>query len=101
VSINLGAKVSKAAQELGDLGWMLSFVSSFFVYLALCTVWPTRNQKLIREMGLRFEEMSYKEIVAADGTVITEEQEGYPDPRRSQGNEKNVGTIVGDASKLP
>lgn len=31
-------------------------------------------------MGLGWEEMSEKEIVAADGTVITTDYEGYPDP---------------------
>lgn len=50
------------------------------VQYLLCLVWPTRNQKKIREMGLGWEEMSEKEIVAADGTVITTGYEGYPDP---------------------
>lgn len=39
-------------------------------------VWPTKNQRLIKQMGLRFEEMSYKEVVAADGTVIPDSIEG-------------------------
>ena len=33
----------------------------------ICLVWPTQNQKIIREMGLKWEEMGDKEIVAADG----------------------------------
>ena len=33
----------------------------------LCLVWPTQNQRIIREMGLKWEEMGDKEIVAADG----------------------------------
>lgn len=90
----LGPKVSLSAQRLGELGWMLSFFSSFVVYYVLCRVWPTQNQKVIKETGLGWEEMSYKDIVTSDGTVITDEQEGYPDPAFvRKGNEK-VETIV-------
>ena len=61
-------------------------------------MFPTQNQRLIREMGLGFEEMSYKEIVTADGTVITDEQEGYPDMTLTRsGNEKVAGASVGKA----
>lgn len=69
----LGPKVSIQAAELGDLGWILSFTCSFVVYVALCTVWPTKNQKLIKEMGLRWEEASEEAIIAEDGTEIVEE----------------------------
>ena len=49
-------------------------------------------------MGLAFEEMSFKEIVAADGTVIADEQEGYPDMAlTASGNEKTAGELVGKA----
>lgn len=90
----LGPKVSLSAQRLGELGWMLSFFSSFVVYYVLCRVWPTQNQKVIKEAELGWEEMSYKDIVTSDGTVITDEQEGYPDPAFvRKGNEK-VETIV-------
>ncbi|KAK4983220.1 hypothetical protein LTR66_008915 [Elasticomyces elasticus] len=75
----LGARVSPTAQDLGHLGWMLSFVTTFVVYYVLCLVWPTQNQTLVKEMKLGWEEMSYKTIVAADGTVIGEEEEGHPD----------------------
>jgi len=70
----LGATVSASAQRLGlvfdiskhsitdicasDLGWMMSFVVSFVVYYAICLVWPTGNQRKIREMGLQWEEMA-------------------------------------------
>lgn len=74
----LGPSVSEAAQHLGELGWLLSFFTSFVVYYLLCLVWPTRNQKLIREMNLGWEEASTQEIVAEDGTVITEQLEGKP-----------------------
>ena len=69
----LGAHVSTGATDLGRLGWLLSFSVSFVVYYAICKVWPTRNQKLIREMGLRWEEQQGDTIVAADGTQIVEE----------------------------
>ena len=69
----LGASVSTGATDLGRLGWLLSFTVSFVVYLAICSVWPTKNQKLIKEMGLTWEEQSGDEILAEDGTVIVEE----------------------------
>lgn len=94
----LGPHVSPAAQKLGQLGWMLSFVSSFVVYYLLCLMWPTQNQRLVKEMGLGWEEVSYGEIVAADGTVIRDEQEGYPDPRlEGLGDEKRGSAVIGRA----
>ena len=72
----LGPSVSVPAQRLGHLGWLLSFVTSFVVYYALCLVWPTRNQKIVKELGLGFEEMSYRDVVAADGTVVPDSIEG-------------------------
>ena len=46
---------------------------SFFVYLAICSIWPTKNQILIKEMGLTWEAQSGNEIIAEDGTIIIEE----------------------------
>lgn len=66
----LGPHVSTAATDLGRLGWLLSFVVSFVVYFAICKVWPTPNQKLIKEMGLKWEKMSEEPILAEDGTEI-------------------------------
>lgn len=57
---------------MGDLGWLLSFVVSFVVYISLCMVWPTHNQKMIKEMGYGFEYAVGDEFVAPDGTVIVE-----------------------------
>ncbi|ROV99851.1 hypothetical protein VSDG_03116 [Cytospora chrysosperma] len=68
----LGPKVSASATHMGDLGWLLSFVVSFVVYIALCMVWPTHNQKMIKEMGYGFEYAVGDEFVAPDGTVIVE-----------------------------
>jgi nucleobase:cation symporter-1, NCS1 family len=93
----LGPTVSPAAQNLGHLGWLLSFVASFVVYYLICLVWPTRNQRLIKEMGLGWEEMGNREIIAADGTVITDEQEGYPDTNIGvYGTEKLADTYSGE-----
>lgn len=69
----LGATVSTRATDLGRLGWLLSFTVSFVVYYVLCKVWPTKNQKLIKEMGLRWEKQKGDAVVAADGTRIVEE----------------------------
>ena len=76
------------------MGWLLSFTTSFVVYYVLCLVWPTKNQRLVREMGLKWEEMGDREIVAADGTVIPAENEGYPDLGISPVDEKGVASYV-------
>ncbi|KAI9692296.1 MAG: hypothetical protein M1822_006527 [Bathelium mastoideum] len=67
---SLGANVSASATDLGHLGWMLSFTTSFFVYWALCIVWPTQNQKIIKEMELGWEQMEGETLYAEDGTLI-------------------------------
>lgn len=72
----LGASVTAPATHLGQLGWMISFITTFTVYCVLCLVWPTRNQKLIKEMGLKWEEAEGDEITAADGTAIVERGSG-------------------------
>ncbi|KAH8821310.1 uracil permease-like protein [Xylogone sp. PMI_703] len=54
----LGAHVSESATELGRLGWLLSFTISFVVYYILCLIWPTQNQKLVREKALGWEEQA-------------------------------------------
>lgn len=87
----LGPHVSPAAQKLGQLGWLLSFFTSFVVYYVVCKIWPTKNQKLIREMGLGWEEISYREIVAEDGTMITDDKMEHSDySSHSPVNEKTV-----------
>ncbi|KAF2230964.1 allantoin [Viridothelium virens] len=69
---SLGANVSSAATDLGHLGWMLSFTVSFVIYWVLCKIWPTQNQKIIREMELGWEQMGGEELYAEDGTLIRE-----------------------------
>jgi NCS1 family nucleobase:cation symporter-1 len=93
----LGAHVGVSANNLGHLGWLISFVASFVVYYVLCLVWPTQNQKLVKEMGLGWEEMSRRDIIAVDGTIITAEQEGYPDPAIESEEEKWDGRVVGQS----
>ncbi|KAF2719394.1 uracil permease-like protein [Polychaeton citri CBS 116435] len=66
----LGPHVSVPAQRLGHLGWLLSFFVSFFVYWAICLVWPTKNQKMVKEAGLGWEEMSERDSLTLDGAVI-------------------------------
>lgn len=47
-------------------------------------------------MGLGWEEMSSKEIVGVDGTVITDDQEGYPDESMFRpSSEKSAGAVIG------
>ena len=69
---SLGASVSATATDLGHLGWMLSFAVSFVVYWILCTIRPTQNQTIIKEMELGWEQMEGEEIRAEDGTLIRE-----------------------------
>lgn len=52
----LRAKVSRAAINIGHLGWLLSFIISFFIYYIICCLWPTRNQRIVKEMGLGWEQ---------------------------------------------
>lgn len=69
----LGASVSQGATNVGRLGWLLSFFVSFIVYYLICLVWPTHNQSIIKEMGLKWEQESSDFVVAADGTEIVQE----------------------------
>ncbi|KAH9219905.1 allantoin [Leptodontidium sp. 2 PMI_412] len=49
----LGASASSGAMDIGRLGWLLSFFVSFVVYYIICLVWPTHNQRIVKEMGLK------------------------------------------------
>ncbi|KAM3151091.1 hypothetical protein ABEW05_008568 [Botrytis cinerea] len=71
----LGASVSESATNLGRLGWLLSFSVSFVVYFALCKIWPTQNQKLIKEMGLGWESQYGDIVIAEDGTQIANNED--------------------------
>jgi NCS1 family nucleobase:cation symporter-1 len=93
----LGAKVSTGATDLGRLGWLLSFTVSFVVYWLLCLVWPTANQKLIKELGLGWEESCGDVIMAADGTIIVEE--GKVVRARSETSGDDVGMVGGEDFK--
>ena len=50
--------MSETATHIDELGWLLSFFVAGVVYWGVCRVWPTRNQRLVKEMGLGWEEMS-------------------------------------------
>ncbi|TEY44942.1 hypothetical protein BOTCAL_0340g00090 [Botryotinia calthae] len=71
----LGASVSESATNLGRLGWLLSFSVSFVVYFALCKIWPTQNQKLIKDMGLGWESQYGDIVIAEDGTQIASNED--------------------------
>jgi NCS1 family nucleobase:cation symporter-1 len=93
----LGPSVSSSAANLGHLGWLLSFVSSFVVYYLVCLVFPTQNQRRVKELGLGWEEMAGRKLLAEDGTVISEGMEGHRDHR--MGDEK-IGVEVGEGQDL-
>lgn len=62
---SLGAKgVNAGGQELFDLGWLLSFFVSFILYYAICRVWPTKNQIMIRQEGLGWEQNAKMQMLA-------------------------------------
>jgi len=88
----LGASVSMSATNLGRLGWLLSFSVSFVLYFAICKVWPTKNQKIIKEMGLSWESQYGDFIVAEDGTQIVEQ--GRIVRAISDGSDGEPGTVV-------
>jgi len=73
---SLGVKVSIEAERLGQLGWLLSFFTTFLVYYGLCLVWPTAVQKIIKEKDLRFEEMAEHDAAILDGAHTSEEASG-------------------------
>jgi NCS1 family nucleobase:cation symporter-1 len=58
---------------MGHLGWLLSFWTSFVVYFILCKVWPTGNQRLIKEMEIGWEWMAGEELRGEDGTAARKE----------------------------
>jgi NCS1 family nucleobase:cation symporter-1 len=66
---SLGAHVSMTATNLGHLGWCLSFVVSIVVYIAICRVWPTQNQKAMNKLNLRFEELTAEEFIYTGDAV--------------------------------
>lgn len=83
----LGPHVSSAAEDLGHLGWMLSFAVSFVVYYAICLVWPTKSQRLVKEMGLGWEQMAREDYIMGLGQedyvtegVAVEDGSGKPMP---------------------
>lgn len=59
---SLGANVSSTATNLGHIGWCLSFVVSIVVYIAICRVWPTQNQRAMKGMNLGFEQMAMEGV---------------------------------------
>lgn len=88
---SLGANTSTAADDLGHMGWVLSFAVTFIVYYLICQVWPTRNQKQVRELGLGWEAMADAVIMAPDGTSIPESAEGRPEDELGVVYESNDG----------
>ncbi|KAF2086263.1 uracil permease-like protein [Saccharata proteae CBS 121410] len=87
----LGATVPASATHLDQIGWLLSFWVSFVVYYAICYFWPTRNQRIVREMGLGWEQMSYEMVEAV-------EAESLDDLREDGGGEKTTEKGVRDVS---
>nr|KAK5448907.1 hypothetical protein LTR18_001995 [Exophiala xenobiotica] len=101
---SLGANVSETAMNIGHLGWCLSFVVSIAVYVPLCYFWPTKNQKLIKSMGLKFEQMAGEELDPTKlpnfhSTLIHGQELRVEDATPSTPVEKTVGESTVIASK--
>jgi hypothetical protein len=69
---SLGAHVSQTATNMGHMGWCLSFVVSIVVYLSVCYVWPMQNQKALKRMNLKFEELVREGFVYTGHVVYGE-----------------------------
>ncbi|KAJ8607384.1 hypothetical protein MRB53_040330 [Persea americana] len=89
---SLGANVSSAARHMGDMGWILSFVTSFVMYIAICKVFPTANQRWIKENGLSREILAIEAERAGDFDGSGRESGSEHDVAFEQyGKEKDVG----------
>lgn len=72
--------MSTAATDIGHLGWLLSFTISFFLYYIICYFWPTKNQRIVKEMGLGWEQMATAtETIEAIETIGSEQVEEQVD----------------------
>ncbi|XXG94974.1 hypothetical protein Hte_001234 [Hypoxylon texense] len=92
---SLGAKgVNMVGYELYYLGWILSFLISFVLYIAICKVWPNPNQRAIREQGMRWEEASQVLLQGQDPSQKNS-MEGYRESTEAAGandlEKSNVG----------
>lgn len=65
----LGANVSTAAMHIVDLGWILSFVTSFVAYYVICQIWPTKNMLYVKEQGYGFEQTA-NDLVVIDSANL-------------------------------
>ncbi|ETS83922.1 hypothetical protein PFICI_05798 [Pestalotiopsis fici W106-1] len=73
---SLGATgVNQAGYDLFYIGWILSFTMSFVFYNTICKIWPTKNQRLIRERGMGWEECAYNPI-SDDSSSAGQEEMG-------------------------
>ena len=73
----LGATVSAGAAHIMDIGWLLAFTTSFVSYFVICTLWPTRSIRFVKEKGYRFEGLApdsgyYDSGCPRDEEVITD-----------------------------
>ncbi|KAH6647216.1 allantoin [Truncatella angustata] len=60
---SLGATgVNQSGEDMFYIGWLLSFCTALVVYIGLCKIWPTQNQKLIRERQMVWEECAQDPI---------------------------------------
>lgn len=76
------------------LGWLLSYFVAFVVYYVVCKIFPTENQRIIKEMGLGWEEMaSYEPFSQEVSADEVKEVAGSAAPSAS-GNEKDSEKIT-------
>lgn len=88
----LGATgVGQAGADMFYIGWLLSFFTALVVYTGLCKIWPTKNQKLIRERGMAWEECAHDQI--EDDTSSSAQEMGYSHDVVSNSSKKD-GAII-------
>ncbi|KAF5865547.1 hypothetical protein ETB97_003391 [Aspergillus alliaceus] len=69
----LGATVSTAAAHMMNLAWILSFMTSFLLYIVICSIWPTRNMRYVKEKEYSFEQVAPGEAYHDSETPRDEE----------------------------
>ncbi|KAE8352500.1 permease for cytosine/purines, uracil, thiamine, allantoin-domain-containing protein [Aspergillus coremiiformis] len=68
----LGARVSASAAQMMDLAWILSFTVSFVLYMFICSVWPTRHMRMVKERGYTFEQVAPDRVSERSATSLGE-----------------------------
>lgn len=73
----VGASVPKVGEDLGNMGWLLTFPTAGIVYLIVVKLWPHRNVAHVK--GLKWEELAKINDGLVHG-IATDEEDSLGDP---------------------